>query len=99
MNDWNQQYLGQFPKPTEKELLLEYLAAKYHELCDAYDAKICTTISERTGEAIPATSEEARLINKNAFEVIELLQKEGIAFLITKKELMNAIRDHLRRNK
>jgi hypothetical protein len=73
---------------TPREQLLETLAKEYHDRCDAYDARVCTAISPRTGEPIPATGRELGAINANSRAVRnDILARNGI----TEKELHEAI--------
>ncbi len=54
--------------PTEEELKMRELVKKYHELCEAFDQKVCRLKNDR-GVAIPTDDWELGQINKNAIEV------------------------------
>jgi hypothetical protein len=62
----------------EMEHYLDELAREYFQRCDAYDARICTAVSPRTGEPIPANSQEAALINRHALAVRHELSQRGV---------------------
>lgn len=59
---------------------LRLLAAKYHELCEAYDKTVCSHIDE-TGIAMPTTSNERILINRNALTMRDRIYREDVLLL------------------
>ena len=81
--------MGEWNAPLSvQEQLLEDAAKEYHDRCDTYDKRVCTAISPRTGEPIPANSSEQRAINANALNVRrDILAHYGV----TEKELHQAI--------
>jgi hypothetical protein len=92
--DYRKQMYGEWVAPTPYEQMLERAAQEYHERCDAYDAKICTAISPRTGEPFPANIDQYAAINTNAYNVRrEILARYGV----TEAELHKAIVNYRRR--
>ena len=57
---------------------LDELAREYFQRCDAYDASVCSAVSPRSGEPIPANSREAALINQHAMQVRRELSQRGL---------------------
>ncbi len=56
---------------------MEYEMAKaYYEKCAVFDARVCTAISPRSGEPIPADERELALVNRNARKMIQELARE-----------------------
>src|SRR5579872_6647372 len=64
----NEMY-GSWLAETEPERKLRELAETYHTGCDAYDRRVCSGISPRTGEAMPLTPDETRLSNHHALHM------------------------------
>lgn len=81
-------YLGDFTA-TEKAKLLYRLAKQYHETCEAYDREVCSYISEVSGNALPTSPSEYRLINKHAREVLENILLSNPS--VDRKELRRVI--------
>jgi len=89
---WSTQYLGEWQKPTEREIFLEALAREYHSRCDEFDDSVCTGRSKYTGDSIPYNSYEGSRINKHAAEVLKELTASGRRqFNISREELFKAI--------
>jgi hypothetical protein len=94
MDEYKRLMYGEWLAPTKHERLLEELAKEYHDRCGAYDKRVCTAISPRTGEPIPANGNQQAAINDNAWRVRkELLAHSGV----TEAELHKAIVAYNRR--
>ena len=87
---------GNWVVEMEQERKLRELAETYHTSCDAYDRRVCTGISPRTGEAIPMTPDETRLSNHHAREMREWAIAEGWQLGFSPKQVEEAIRRWIR---
>lgn len=85
---------GEWLALSEEDKHLRELAERYHADCDAYDNRVCTGISPRTGEAIPVTPYELGLVGKHARTVRESLIREGESMGLTAKQVEQAIRNY-----
>ncbi len=91
MNRENELY-GNWLVETEQERKLRELAETYHTGCEAYDRHVCSGTSPRTGEAIPLTHDERRLINRHALEMRDTVIVEGGRLGFTPRQVEEAIR-------
>lgn len=92
--EFTKEYLGEF-SITKKDIYLYNLAEEYHKRTEEYDRLICSG-PIRNGSVIPATSDEYRLINKNALRVLmELELRAYNDYCISTQELKKAIRDYM----
>ena len=67
-----QELMGEFsPDP------LHPFVEEYHQICDAYDARVCT--ASRNGVPVPGTGQEGYLVTRHALNVLaELAHKAGV---------------------
>ena len=86
------EYLGTFSF-SEKDKKTHELAARYHELTEAYDRTVCTGPIVN-GEIRPVTAQESAMINRNAQVVLSELLRQAEPHKITAAELRTAIRRH-----
>lgn len=84
------------PIGSRSDIALIQLADQYHELCEAYDRKICTGPIVKDG-IMPNTDEERILINKNAKEVRTRLGAEATCLGFTTQQWREAISETGRR--
>ena len=82
---------GSWAVETEQERKLRELAETYHTGCENYDRRVCSGISPRTGDAIPRTYDEMRLINRHALDMRDEMIREGACHGFTKEQVMRAI--------
>lgn len=77
---------------SEKEKILNELALRYHDECEAYDRTVCTG-GIKHGAIMPANYREMGMIGENAKNVLKKLLELEVAFNrgITKRELMKEI--------
>lgn len=77
---------------SEKEKILNELAIRYHDECEAYDRTICTG-GIKHGAIMPCNYREIGIISENAKNVLKKLLELEIASNhgITKRELMKEI--------
>lgn len=73
IKDFQQQYLCEWPKPTEEEMYLFSLAEEYHRRTEEYDRTVCSG-PIKDGSIRPATGHELMLVNRNAIAVKHELQ-------------------------
>ena len=83
---------GEWLVETEQERKLRELAETYHIGCEAYDKRVCSGISPRTGEAMPLTHDEMRLINRHALQMRDTVIAEGKRLGFTPRQVEEAIR-------
>jgi hypothetical protein len=67
---------GEFLGPTPEQERESAIAQQYHENCDAYDKRVCSGISPRTGEVIPITPREQRLVAEHSRQVRRDIMEE-----------------------
>ena len=77
---------------SEKEKILNELAVRYHDECEAYDRTVCTG-GIKHGAIMPSNSREMGMIGENSKNVLKKLLELEVAFNhgITKRELMKEI--------
>jgi len=56
--------------PTERDIKLHELAEEYESKCESYDRAVCCYIDEMTGESVPTSSHQLKLINNHSREVM-----------------------------
>ncbi len=83
---------GSWLVETEQERKLRELAETYHNGCNAYDKRVCSGISPRTGEAMPLTPDEMRLINRHARTMRDEMIAEGWKLGFISRQVEEAIR-------
>jgi hypothetical protein len=83
-------FVGRF-EWTEKDKKLHELAARYHELTEAYDRTVCTGPIVHVAIQ-PIGFHEFGLINRNARRVRNEMQRQAAEHGITYEELSAAIR-------
>jgi hypothetical protein len=93
---WLSELHGRWLAETEQERKLRELAETYHTGCEAYDRRVCSGTLPRTGEAMPMTVDEMRLINNHALRMREGMVEEGERFGFTRRQVEKAIRDYVR---
>ena len=67
-SSFGNQYLGEFPKPSEEDLAARELALEYHKRTESYDRSVCS-LRDARGIAMPADGYERGFINANARKV------------------------------
>ena len=85
---------GTWLSESEEERKLRELVETYHTGCEAYDRRVCSGTSPRTGDAIPLTSDEMRLINRHALEMRDYLIVEGQRLGFSREQVEQAIREY-----
>ncbi|SRR5260221_3522369 len=85
---------GDWLAETAEDKALRELAEQYHEQCEAYDRTVCTGISPRTGDAMPLTHNEMRLINRHALEMRDTIIKEGRRLGFSREQVEQAIQEY-----
>jgi hypothetical protein len=78
---------------TDKDRTLHALAQRYHTETEAFDRTVCTG-PVRDGSIMPMDHRELAIINRNAAEVLKVLQAEAAIGGITREELWRAIGRH-----
>lgn len=91
----NEMY-GSWLVETEPERKLRELAESYHVNCNAYDKRVCSGISPRTGEAMPMDADEMRLINRHARKIREWMIEQGRLLGFTSRQVEEAVRKWVR---
>lgn len=86
---------GTWVSETVKEQALHELAETYHTGCENYDRRVCSVTHPTTGEAIPLTPDEMRLINRHAQALRVAMIREGERLGLTREQVIWAIRDYL----
>jgi hypothetical protein len=76
---------------SERDTLLDACAQEYRDRCDAYDARVCTGISPRTGAPVPVTSYEYVMVNRHALDVLTDL---ALHYPFSRDEIRHAITHH-----
>jgi hypothetical protein len=84
---------GEWLGPTEEEIELSKIAEEYHTRCDAYDRRVCTGISPRSGEPMPVNGYELGLVNQNARKVLDELMRKNP---YSREQIWKAIQKHNR---
>ncbi len=84
---------GEWRVSTEQERKLRELAETYHTGCEAYDKRVCSGTSPRTGEAMPMDNDEMRLINRHALQMRDAMIAEGERLGFTRRQVEEAIRE------
>jgi len=87
---------GEWFVETEQERKLRELAETYHVGCEAYDKRVCSGTSPRTGDAMPLTHDEMRLINRHALQMRDEMIAEGERLGFTPRQVEEAIRKWVR---
>lgn len=87
---------GTWLSESEEERKLRELAENYHTGCEAYDRRVCSGTSKRTGNAIPLTHNEMRLINRHALEMRDTIIQEGRRLGFSREQVEQAIRTYSR---
>jgi hypothetical protein len=59
---------GEWLGPTPKQEREAEIAQQYYESCDAYNKRVCSGISPRSGEPMLITPKEQGLMSRHAFE-------------------------------
>ena len=85
---------GTWLSESEEERKLRELAETYHTGCEAYDRRVCSGTSPRTGNAIPLTHDEMRLISRHALEMRDTIIQEGQRLGFSREEVEQAIRKY-----
>ncbi len=85
---------GTWLPESEEERKLRELARYYHTGCEAYDRRVCSGTSPRTGEAMPLTHDEMRLINRHALEMRDTIILEGQRLDFSREQVEQAIRNY-----
>jgi hypothetical protein len=67
---------GEWLGPTPAQEREAEIAQQYHESCDAYDARVCTGVSPRSGEPMPISDHEQAASSRHAQEVRRHLTAE-----------------------
>jgi hypothetical protein len=78
---------------SEEERKLQSLAEQYCTRCEAYDQGVCTGKHPKTGEAMPATSDEQWAVNTHAHTVHEEIVQQAHVMGFTEEQVVQAIRD------
>lgn len=86
--------MGDWAVESKQERILRELAKSYHLDSDAYDEGVCTGRHPRSGEPIPMTPQEMRLVNKQSRDVRELLICEGERHGFTRIQVEQAIQKY-----
>lgn len=86
-------YMAEWVVETDRERQLRELGERYHQNCDAYDRRVCTGISPRSGEPMPVTPGEMGLINRHSRQVRNDLIREGESMGFTQEQVCQSIRD------
>ena len=89
---------GDWLSESEEERKLRELAETYHTGCEAYDRRVCSGTSPRTGEAMPLTHDEMRLINRHALEMRVAIVREGQQLGFSRAQVEQAIRNYRHRS-
>lgn len=88
--NWEREFRGEWLSETEEERLLRELGERYHQDCDAYDARICSA-KNPAGEPRPASSEEYAMCSRYALQVRRMLIKEGRCLGFTEDQVTQSI--------
>lgn len=89
-------YMAEWVVETDRERQLRELGERYHQNCDAYDWRICTGISPRSGEPMPVTHGEQSLSSRHAWQIRKELICEGECLGFTQEQVCQSIRDTAR---
>lgn len=87
---------GTWLPESEEERNLRKFAETYHTGCEAYDRRVCSGTSPRTGNAIPLTPHEMGLINRHALEMRDTIIREGWKLGFSREQVEQAIRQYSR---
>ena len=77
---------------SDRERRLRQLGERYHRECDAYDARVCTGRSPRTGEPVPVDPNEYSMSSRHAPQVRRAVLGQGQSQGFTEQEVVEAIR-------
>lgn len=85
-------YLNGAFEASELSIRLRDIAKEYHTKCDAFDAKTCSGLCEKTGDPMPINQWELQRINCYAYEVKQSLYSRNKG--ISPSQIRKAIRDY-----
>lgn len=91
---WRDELYGTWLSESEEERKLRELAETYHTGCEAYDRRVCSGTSPRTGEAMPLAHDEMWLINRHALKMRDTIIQEGQRLGFSREQVEQAIRKY-----
>lgn len=95
--DRRREMYGEWVQESEEERALRELGKDYHEMCEAYDRRVCSGEHPETGEAIPVNPSEYALVNKHAWETrTEIVRIGRVRYGFTEEQVRQAIKNYVK---